>query len=259
MKKTLLSIITVCLLSFNSIAQTCTPDENITGTISPSTSAGVQSAQVDVDFEQTFHFKIIKDTALVIDGFGNVDVTVNHLIIDSISGLPSNGQDGFEYNCTPSNCTFPAETFGCLILYGTPWEELGGTTIPIQIHATLNGTGMVFGNPINNNMPLVFDFDIEVLPRDIQTNTNSIGKKNQLQVFPNPTSDVATLKVNSLEKGTLQVNIVNLLGVRVFSESNNNFDGIYNKQISKNKLGTGIFFVSVIINGKETVSKLIIK
>lgn len=258
-KNLLLTLSAFLVLSITANAQTCTPDENVTGTISPSTSAGVQKAQVDVAYEQTFQFKVPKDTFITVSGFGDIDANINYMIIDSITGFPTDGPSTFEYNCNPTNCTYPAESVGCLVIFGTPWEALGGTTIPIKIHTRINATGNLFGNPLTNNTPLVFDFDIEILPKDINVSTNFINKKTELLVFPNPTSDFSTIKINSIEKGSLQINIVNLLGVRVLQQKVPNFNGSFSQQISKAKIGSGVFFVSVIINGKETVTKLIIR
>jgi hypothetical protein len=258
-KNLLLTLSAFLVLPITTNAQTCTPDLAASGLITPSSDADIQKAQVDVNYEQTFQLKIPKDTIISVDGFGDINASVNYLIVDSITGFPTGGPSEFDYNCNPINCTYPAESVGCLVVFGTPWEALGGTTIPIKIHTRLNGTGFIGPVPITDNTPLVFDFNIEVLPKDINVSTNFINKKTELLVFPNPTSDFSNIKINSIEKGSLQINIVNLLGVRVLQQKVPNFNGSFSQQISKAKIGSGVFFVSVVINGKETVTKLIIR
>lgn len=83
------------------------------------------------------------DTSLQIYNFSTVDaadfgipfpvtVTVNWVRIDSIEGLPS----GITYVCSPSNCTFPGGSRGCINISGTTNDAIG--EYPLTIYATVN-------------------------------------------------------------------------------------------------------------------------
>ena len=61
-------------------------------------------------------------------------VTLTEFTIDNVTGLPP----GFSYSCTPSNCTFPSLTNGCVYISGTPALSQTGTWV-LDIYITAKG------------------------------------------------------------------------------------------------------------------------
>lgn len=78
-------------------------------------------------------------------------------------------------------------------------------------------------------------------------------KSVNLKMYPNPASEVVTLE---LDKKNVDLNIVDLLGKTVFTQSN----VINNSQINVSELKNGVYFISVLKNGIVLkTEKLIVK
>jgi hypothetical protein len=85
----------------------------------------------------------------------------------------------------------------------------------------------------------------------IDGNTSINESYNNFKVFPNPTSDKATL---FLEKYS-DVMVFNTLGKKMINIS----DVKGNIQLNKTELGVGLFFISISTEDENTITKLIIK
>jgi hypothetical protein len=82
----------------------------------------------------------------------------------------------------------------------------------------------------------------------------------QLNLFPNPTSDVCTLTYSLLEKQNVKVSVYNTLGELVYLESLNASVGINNQTLNINSLSQGNYSVKVDFkNGTVTKKLTIIK
>ncbi len=72
-------------------------------------------------------------------------------------------------------------------------------------------------------------------------------------MYPNPANEVVTIE---LDKNNVDLNIVDLLGKTVFTQSN----VISNRQINVSELKNGVYFISVLKNGTVLkTEKLIVK
>ena len=264
----LIILFTFLLITSNIVkAQVCTPDENITSVVVPSTSEELTQAQVGVAYEQTFYFRIPEDTVLTVSGF-EMDTEINYLQITSIDNLP----EGFTYECSTVDCKFDGNTFGCMSVTGTPDETYSGDSVRLTLNLNINGTGILpFIGPFNGDIPVVRNFAIYVEPADTSNNTdttanntdsvnfvNKIQQQELFTIFPNPSNNLVNIEIETEEVGALQIIITNLTGQVVYHETILNYNGIYNQQVTKSNLGTGIFFVQVTINGKQETTKLVI-
>lgn len=92
-------------------------------------------------------------------------------------------------------------------------------------------------------------------------NDGSESKKNQiLSLYPNPASEIATLKLELLNKSSIQVLVYNIIGAKVVELPVITYEeGIHSVQIPLNTLENGSYFVK-ILNGSNILSseKLVI-
>jgi hypothetical protein len=251
MNKLLLLISSLFIFNINTNAQVCIPDETISDLIVPSSSDDLVQAQVGVAYEQTFYFKVPSDT--IISGYS---ASVNYLAITNIDNLP----DGFTYSCSTPDCSFDGDSYGCLVITGTPDESFSNDSIRITVNGNINGTGVI---PIigifSGDVPVTRDFAIYVAPADASNSSNEVVENSFINIFPNPSSDIVNININANQSGDIQIKVINILGQTIFNVTNPSSNGLYKQQITKDILGSGIFFVSVKINGQEQVQKLIIK
>ena len=139
--KILLTFALSLFISVSAVMAQCVPDMSITepgfypsGTDLPCAERGMA---IDTSI-QLLNF----DTVNVAD-FGipaNIEAIVNFIRIDDITGLPS----GLSWSCTPSNCTFPGGSHGCVSITGTTTAAPG--EYPLVITATIDADAGSFGN-----------------------------------------------------------------------------------------------------------------
>jgi PKD repeat protein len=133
MKKHLLTIVLPLLLAASAVRAQCIPDITITSGIYPDPTVNLPAAYANVFYETSVQFFVPHDTT-----YNGTYVTLTQFDIDSVTGFPP----GFAYSCTPSNCTFPSLTNGCVYLSGTPvLADTGTWYLTIYITAT----GHLFG------------------------------------------------------------------------------------------------------------------
>ncbi len=68
-----------------------------------------------------------------------------------------------------------------------------------------------------------------------------------IRVFPNPSIDkILNISFDIIEKGPLDLKIIDCIGREMYSEQLENFSGSYNKKISLQNFAAGIYFVNVM-------------
>jgi len=79
-------------------------------------------------------------------------------------------------------------------------------------------------------------------------------------VYPNPTSSDAFLKIGLVQSATVSYNVMNALGQTV-STQNMGYKkaGVYTIDLNSNDFKSGVYFVKVLIDNKETTHKLIVR
>jgi hypothetical protein len=143
-----------------------------------------------------------------------------------------------------------------MVISGVP-TSLG--TFNIVLKTKTNVTGYINGFPIITT-DLYEDFPMTIVVNpDGTVSTQNASSKNKVSVYPNPTTNQARVDISAAKGGSAEISVVNLVGHRVFNTKVENFNGSYTHILNKSTLGSGLFFVYVNINGKETVSKLIIQ
>ena len=134
-----------------------------------------------------------------------------------------------------------------------PYEFISGVAV------TYPGTSIVAYTLFDENSPA--DSTYFIIKYTVIDATNIENEKNNYSIssiYPNPTSDYFFINYNLTNANTAQIEIVNLLGSKVLSQTiatkNNKV------KIETNYLISGVYFYYLIIDGVKTeAKKLIIK
>jgi len=100
----------------------------------------------------------------------------------------------------------------------------------------------------------VLSFDIETLGTAIST--NELIAANEMNIFPNPTSGELNVEFTLSDNSFGNINVLDLLGKRVHTITNQTFyQGENNFQIDTDNLTSGIYFLQISAEGKQTTRK----
>ncbi|MFT5619515.1 MAG: hypothetical protein ACI85I_002761 [Arenicella sp.] len=108
-------------------------------------------------------------------------------------------------------------------------------------------------------------FDIEENDADIPEN---LRKKTEpsleptltdLTFYPNPNNGTFSLRFNLESEGTADINIYDLSGKTIYSESINSFSGLYEQKIDLGQQAKGVYILRVSQEGKSITKKLVIE
>jgi len=133
------------------------------------------------------------------------------------------------------------------------------TTLSININSSFYTSNFRFKISVNsgegNNL---FIDDINI------NQTVGIDENNlisNLELYPNPTNNFTTAKIELTKQSEVSVSLVNTLGQTVKSIITNKTltQGSNTVQIERGNLTTGIYFVKIDINGTQKLEKLIIQ
>lgn len=277
MRKLLLSISILFTFSLTTNAQ-CTPNPIFTmspipGVYPPNIPipgiplVGISDGQVNVPYSQTLTLIVLEDTTMDI-GFlldmidptitplmnsvgisTTMTVDVNHVVYD-ISGLPNN----LTYTCDITSCQYPSGINGCIDINGTPIQS---GTFPIDANMTINVQIPAITVPIVGTVIYPGSGqDIPTFPGqtyDLFIDGGSgvpVQETKKFTMYPNPTSNVAFLEM----MGRKHVKVYDNLGRIIFTQNN----VTSTLELSKEKLGAGIFIIEIIDENKICKEKLII-
>ncbi len=102
---------------------------------------------------------------------------------------------------------------------------------------------------INN----AFEVAVTISANGIEEETSSFG----MFVHPNPTSDVANIKIATDEAADVTVEVYNLMGAVVYTESSQNLaPGKYYYNVDVNNFAAGIYTVKTTVNNVVKTAKL---
>ena len=227
---------------------------------------GISDGQVSVPYSQTLTLVVLEDTTMDI-GFllDMIDptitplmnsagistlmtVNVNHVTYD-ITGLPNN----LTYACDINSCQYPSGVNGCIVISGT---SIQSGTFPIDVNMTINVQIPAITIPVIGTVIYPGSGqDIPAFPGqqyDLFIDGSSgveVQEIEKFTMYPNPTSDVAFLKVT----GKRNIKIYDNLG-RILLEKK----AISEITLAKEQLGTGLFIIEITDKNKIWQEKLII-
>jgi hypothetical protein len=248
MKKILLSMIAICLLSFTeNVNAQCTPDPAIKS--SGTFPAVLAEASVGKPYAQVIQYYITKDTTVFVPQLGQtVSAKIDTLWIDNVIGMPQ----GFTYSCHNSQCKIVGGTGGCAKLVGTPTSGQVGIyplVVLITIRATAFFGPLPIGQTVNDSNAR---YSIIVNPAN---GTTELTSEASLLVYPNPAKEVLQFYLPDF-KGNANVAIYDMQGRKMNEKQ---FE-LYRStgEIELNELKNGIYRI-IMQTEKGIYSKTFIK
>ncbi|OFZ55156.1 MAG: hypothetical protein A3D92_04795 [Bacteroidetes bacterium RIFCSPHIGHO2_02_FULL_44_7] len=107
------------------------------------------------------------------------------------------------------------------------------------------------------------DFTIVIVTENFEgqriSNMDRVITQNEVQVFPNPTSGLVTIRLEQSEKVKTAISIADMSGKVVFKESLGKFSGAYSKEIDLHKFGKGTYVVSIEQGSDIHVEKIVVE
>ena len=95
-----------------------------------------------------------------------------------------------------------------------------------------------------------------ILPSKIEGESASI---ENLNVYPNPSSDIFNMSFVSEEVQDLSVRVVNMLGEVIYTEGLEKFVGEYTKQINLKGYTKGVYFLEIVTNQGVVNKKIVLQ
>lgn len=235
-------ILLLVLATGKSFAQ-CVPDASITESgIFPDSATGLPHAYLGVPYSTDIQFRVPLDTV-----YNGLPAQIVSIAVASVTGLPP----GFTYTCTPSNCTFPGNSNGCMLLQCANPTVTGA--YPIVVNLTVSGT--VFGFPqtipaTNDNYTIYVENNVGIISAN--SNTFSVG-----QNLPNPANGLTEIPVTMPVSGLVDLKVSDLIGKVVYSTRVAAQKGMNSIPVNTSAMRKGIY-VYTVTTGANSISKRMI-
>ncbi len=235
------------LVSYLITSGQCVPDTSITHNRPgnyPDTITGLPHSITGQSYSTVIQVKVLTDSTV-----GTLTGVVDSIVVENVTGLPS----GFSYTCTPSSCSFPGGSDGCITLSGSaPTLQMVGS-YPLVVQSTIYFK--IFGTPqtLQND---ILGYSIVI---DTTTGISTLEKNNFSagQNSPNPAKDYTVIPLTISHPEEVSLTIVNLIGKKVFSRSYNLQKGKTNITLDLHNLQPGIYLYT-FSNGLTSVARRMI-
>lgn len=247
MKKGLLLFVAIAIATF-SYAQPCTRDSNLLqtgGLLSPAPYSpdspfyNLKKACINEPYNQS----VTVNVPAAFGGFSIDSVTIP--ITGGISMLPV----GMSYTCDPPNCRFLPQTLGCILLEGTPTTA----NLPVPDTADLGITAIVWTPLID--LPVTFPGTVapgnhyylilNPTGQCVSAATEPGSPFASVRNLPNPFTDQTTFEIQSTQTGRFQLEVFDLLGHRIRSETVQLYEGANQVSFEFSSLPSGAYLYTV--------------
>ncbi|MFT7612241.1 MAG: hypothetical protein ACI9J3_001195 [Parvicellaceae bacterium] len=247
MKKTLLALIAVAVLSINANAQSCTPDPlymDSTFGAWPDTTVNFPPAQEGVFYSETLDFKIPLTVGEIDPANALAAESIDSVVLTGVTGLPP----GMTYVCDVSSCSWLGGEQGCASLFGTPTVP-GSYDVVIELdgYVTLPFVG-AFSQPASFT-----GYVINVSPA-AGISIYHVDDFSVSQNSPNPFSDETTINFKTGTAGNVSIRVMNILGSVVHAEQMQAVPGDNTVKFQNTGLSNGVY-VFTLTNGIKSVTK----
>lgn len=116
-----------------------------------------------------------------------------------------------------------------------------------------------FGNVYSTGQLAAYAiFIAKISDNNFTTNIPQLNIEDRLLIFPNPTANTFNVVYASKEKGRLQINIRNITGQVIYSESVSQYQEEYRKAIDLSKQAKGVYFIEVAGDKNKQVKRIVI-
>ncbi len=270
MKKIVSTIIFVFLLKALVFAQTtvsCKADPKL-----PDTAAGVfplpfsatnpkggisDTACLNAYFNYTFTIAVPKTFNAGI--IGTIPITNIQL---STTTAVKNMPTGLTYTCNPPNCTFPAGTKGCVIIYGTPTNPANVGRTDLQITGLVNSILPIEVTFPNAELFAAGNYYLHIKPAGSPACKTSSTRelaatKLKMINWPNPFSGSTEVQVEAELRGRFEFRVYDFLGKMIHRREVQLARGINRISYDANNLAPGVY-VYTITDGVNSASRKMI-
>lgn len=247
MKLRLLSLIAfLAFYGFTANAQ-CVPGTSTTPGISPDSATGLAPAMVNQGYNQVLQIRVPADTTVELIPGVPVTVTLVNTQLTSFTGLPA----GLTYSCTPSNCTFPGGSNGCVEISGIP------TTAGIYpLTAIITTTGSFFGQPVIQTDTVTY-YTIVVSPATGIAEYNT-GGFSLAQNSPNPFIDFTNIDILVPVQTQIEFRIYNMIGKEVYNTQMQAEPGINSVRLDSRDFAPGVYMYTATLAGKTLSQRMVV-
>lgn len=205
----------------------------------PDTTQNFPPAAANVAYSTDLNFKVPATVTAELDASGQfVGSPIQSFTVTGVQGLPA----GYNYACNIANCTYNGGANGCANIWGTT-STTGTYPITIEVDATVLVSLFPGLPPAPVTQSVSFSgYKIIVGNAGLIT-----GVIEPLNVYPNPSSDVSTVRGLNGTRLTLS----NLSGQELFVKS---IEGLSSTELNLNGFNAGIYFINVYgEQGVETI------
>lgn len=203
-----------------------------------------ECAVINEPFE--FVFTIAVGDSITAEVFGAVlTLPLSKVVVNSIDGLP----EGISLLCEPANCEYLSGTLGCAVLTGIPTDVNTPGAYPL----TINGTAFfpVFPFQYNLTFPGVLasgEYTLQLLsdasePCNVVGTRESLRDKIDILASPNPASDRIQVEINARISGEFNLQVVDLLGREVYTNSLKIQEGINRTTLDAGNFPSGLYMM----------------
>ena len=241
MKKIILLLTIITISAFQTAFAQCTPVPfSGPSFTNPDTSETITPAVETQLYSQIINVRIPEDTML-----NGLVITIDSAGIQSITGMPAS----LSWISNSPNNYWPGDTFGCVIIQGTPLVGDAGdytVSVTIAVHA--------FGQA----MPFTLDYDVKILDQAF-VGINTVTK-NEFQVFqnqPNPFKNSTKINYYSPNNADISFKVYDIVGNIVIQKELNASQGKNTINVNKNNLSSGIYIYE-FRNSSKTIRKRMI-
>ncbi|MGZ4035570.1 MAG: T9SS type A sorting domain-containing protein [Bacteroidia bacterium] len=246
-KKLLSSFLLIGFVGIADISAQCVPNVSCipAGTtygICPDSATGMAVGTVGVPYSQVMSMMVPPNGA----DFGYPTATIVSIDITSVDSLAP----GLTYVCSPSGCSFPGNSNGCIYISGTPttvWNH------KVLVNATAHAT--IFGVPAS--LPQTNKQYRSIVVSATGIETLDLSKFDVDQNSPNPFSENTEIRFSSVSVSNIDFKVYNILGDVVYNNQFKSEKGINTIKIGANSFAPGVYIYS-ITNGDRTITKRMI-
>lgn len=272
MKKFILFSFFACVFTITSNAQatSCVPDvlyqDSVFGVYPPPLSAGNPDGGIPISacrnmaWDYSITVKIPEE--VVLQGTTVTLFSVEVATTGAVSNLPT----GFSYSCNPPDCIFePADTLGCINLYGVTSDTVGiydvtiatnikssflPTGFPVTLPSNLidGAEGNYFLNVVDENDPDCFVSNVDVL----------LAEKFQVRNLPNPFGAFTNIEIRAEQNDELEFRVYDVYGKLLHSRSVDVFTGMNTFQFDGSNLENGVYIYTIGKDGALISDKMIV-
>ena len=243
MKRLFLLTIIIGSLGIQMLKAQCTPTPfSGSSLISPDTSIGIAQAVETQAYQQIIRVRIPADT-----NYNGAVIPIDSAGIDSITGVPSS----FSWVSNSANNYWPGDTFGCVLVQGTPLVGDAGV-YSLSIHISVNALG--------TSMPYSFQYDFVVL--DASHVGIDLAKSNEFQLFqnfPNPFIRSTQIRYYAPKASVFYFSVFDIVGNVIEDKRIESKKGNNSIQFAKGNLPAGIYIYELASENKVIRKRMLIK